>query len=193
VFVTSPLSPQEASPLGFAPEQVLALADGEHRAAFEWQQAPGVNYGPESGAGEVTVGVTATGAAQFARVQASKRGAQCDDHVLFPLRVTLSTAGGALDESFAARLRATNADEAALGEVLPAAQLHGAFAFSEETLGNGRFIRLEVNLRFGAAAFAGSVLGGIENGDAASGTTSFRPVPLACWGQSASLTPACAD
>ncbi|HYQ27081.1 MAG TPA: hypothetical protein VER04_07675 [Polyangiaceae bacterium] len=193
VFVLTPLSAQELSPLGFSAEQVLALAKGEKLATFDWLETPGVTYGPESGAGQVTVDVSASGPAQFARFQESKRGAQCHDHVEIPVNVALSTAGGALDESFTTTLVATSADEAAVTQVVPAAELRGTFAFSPDTLGARRFLRLEVNLRFGAEAFAGYLFGSLESGDAASGVTSFQPVPLACWGEIPSLASSCAN
>lgn len=193
VFVTSPLSPDELSPLGFSPDQALALAEGERHAAFSWRQSPGVAYGPESGTGAVTLTTTSAGPPKLARIDAEKSDASCVDHVRIPVTVALSTAGGAFDESLTTHLVATSADEAALTQMVPSAELDGAFAFSEETLGARRFIRLEVNLLFRTDASAGYLFGGIEGGDAANGVTSFQAVPLACWGDIPSLFHACAD
>ena len=192
VYQSGPLAAQERSPLGFSGEQLLALATGQRRAAFTWLQTPGVSYDPESGTGELTLGVSSAGPARFARVASSSSHAQCRDHVRIPVRVTLATAGGALDESFNANLIGTSADEASVLELVPSADLKGAFAFSPGTLAGRRFLRLEVNLRFRADDSAGYLLGGIEGGDSASGVASFQAVPLACWGEIPTLS-ACAD
>jgi hypothetical protein len=191
VFATSPLSQQELSPLGFSADQALALVADPHHATFSWQQASGLTYGPETGTGEVTVEIAASGGARFARVDAARSTADCEDHVRIPVSVALVTAGGALDEVFSANLVAATADEAAITQSVPSASLRGALAFTESTLGDRRFIRLEVNLRFGRSSFAGYLLGGIESGDD-SGSKSFQPVPLACWGVIPSLA-SCAE
>lgn len=193
VYATSPLSAQERSPFGFSAAQVLQLAEGAQQAAFDWQQSPGIGYGPERGRGKLTLNVAASGSAKLARVVNSKGSAHCEDHVRIPVSVSLTTEGGAFDESFGSSLEATRADEVVLTEVVPSAELRGAFAFSEETLKARRFLRLEVNLRFRAEGFAGYLFGGLEAGDQASGTTSFQAAPLACWGELGESYPRCAD
>jgi hypothetical protein len=193
VFATSPLSLHEPSPLGFSAGQALALAEGERSAAFSWLQSPGVAYGPESGKGEVRVVTSLAGSAKFARVDASRSLLLCEDQVLIPTRIALATAGGALDESFTANLIAKTADEAMVSELVASADLNGAFAFSSATLGERRFARLEVNLRFSSERSAGYLFAGIESGGDPGGSTSFQALPLACWGESPSLFPACGD
>jgi hypothetical protein len=191
-FTTTPLSPSETSPLGFSAEQALALAEGERTATFGWLETSGVAYGPESGTGRITLRTANAGPAKLAQVNTTKSVGHCEDHVRIPVTVALATAGGAFDESFTTHLVATSADRAAVTESVPSAELGGAFAFSKDTLGSRRFLRLEINLRFGADSSAGYLLGGIEGGDAASGSTSFQAVPLACWGDIPSLSLDCA-
>jgi len=193
VFAASQLSLQEPSPLGFSAGQALALAEGQRSAAFGWLQTPGIVYGPESGAGQIMVRTSAVGPAKFARVDPSRSLPHCKDHVLIPVNVVLATAGGALEESFTVNLTAVTADEAAVTELVPSAELNGAFAFAPGALGGRRFGRLEINLRFRAEDSAGYLLAGIEGGDEASGTASFQALPLACWGDIPALFPACSD
>jgi hypothetical protein len=193
VFTTSELSLHEPSPLGFSAGQALALAEGERSATFSWLQSPGIAYGPESGKGQVSVRTSAAGPAQFARVDASRSLTHCQDHVQLPAYVVLATAGGAFDESFRVDLVATTPDETALTQLVPSAELNGTFAFTPSTLGQRRFGRLEINLRFRSEGSAGYLLAGIEGGDEASGTASSQALPLACWGAIPSLFPACGD
>ncbi len=173
---------------------MLALAEGEQSAAFSWLQTPGLAYGPESGTGQVTARTSAAGPAKFARVDVPRSLPHCEDQLRIPVSVALATAGGALDESFTVDLIATTADEAAVREIVPSAELKGAFAFVPGALGERRFARLEVNLLFRSEGFAGYLLAGIEGGDQAGGTVSFQALPLACWGDVRSLSSAaCGD
>lgn len=192
VFSTTPLSLQERSRLGFSAEQVLALASGEHHADAKWQQTEGVIYGPETGRSQVALRVAATGPARLARVEAAKSiSPVCRDNVRIPIDVALATDGGAFDESFPATLVATSSAEASVSQSLDHGELRGSFAFSPETLGARRFLRLDVDLRFSSESTAGYLLGGIEGGDGSS--ASFQPVPLACWGEIPSLARPCSD
>ena len=194
VFTTSSLSLQERSPLGFSAGQVLALAEGQQSASFGWLQTPGFAYGPESGAGQVTTRTSAAGAASFARADVQRSQPNCHDQVRVPVSVALATAGGALDESFAVELISETADEAAVTELVPSAELKGTFAFVPGTLGGRRFARLEINLRFRPDGSAGYLLAGIESGDPAGGSVSYQALPLACWGNIPSISSrACGD
>lgn len=189
----SELESDEASPLGFSAAEVRAFAEGERRASFHWRESSGISYGPESGDGQATVQLSVSGPARFARVDDARSQQHCEDHVRLPVTVALSTAGGALDESFPANLIATSADEALLDAIVPAPELGGAFAFTAASLGERRFVRLEINLSWEPEAFAGYLFGGIEEGHPASGSTSFHPVPLACWGDPSAFGLVCAD
>lgn len=192
VFSLSPLSDEERSPLGFSPAQVMALADGELKAGIDWSRTSGLVYGPETGMSEVTVRAARRGPAGFARIHRAQSFPYCEDHVRVPVTLSLATAGGALDESFPTNLVATTPAEAAVTALVPSEALRGAFAFEPGTLGGSTFIRLEVNLRLRSAGFAGRLYAGLENRDDASGTASFRPVPLVCWGDLPSL-PGCSE
>lgn len=193
MFSTSPLEQQETSPLGFSPEQVLGLAAGERRADINWQKTEGVAYGPETGTSQLTLRTTASGPAKLARVDLAKSADICKDHVRIPVAVTLATGGGAFDESFQGFLIAASADAASVTQTVPRNDLHGAFAFSAETLGSRRFSELQVNLSFNAEGSAGYLFGGIEGADPTGSSVSFQVVPLACWGAVPSLFQRCAE
>jgi hypothetical protein len=132
-----------ATALGFAPAEALALAVGEHASPITWgagidETFGAVHVGPESGAGTLTVGIThAGGEARF--IHSKPAGAQdegafalCSDRVEVDVEVTLSTAGGALAESFPAALRATTARIATIRHDLPIAGLAGSLAVQAE-------------------------------------------------------------
>jgi len=186
---TTPLSPAELSPLGFS-------AEGEHVASFEWLREPNLAYSPESGSGEVTVRVVAQGSPRLARVDPERSAARCRDHLRIPVSIALSTAGGALDESFQDDLVAADSDVAVVTDLLPSEELKGRLAFAPGDLGERHFIRLELNLGFGPEDFAGSLLAGIESSKASAtvdGSASYQPLPLACWGDVPELPYVCAD
>lgn len=170
-----------------------AYVDGQHAATFDWRQDPNLSYGPETGSAKATVQVSPAGPAKLGRVVAGRSAETCEDQVRIPVSVGLSTAGGALDESFSSHLVATKADEAVIIQSLPASSVHGRFAFDPGVLGERRFIRLELNLGFTPEDFSGYLVAGIESGGAAStdGTASFQALPLACWGEVPGLHSAC--
>jgi hypothetical protein len=187
LFEGTALSWQEQSPLGFSAEQLLALAEGEHAESFVWREPAGFTYGPESGAGLLTLSASRAGSARFARIDKARSQARCEDHVRIPLTVGLATAGGALDEAFDATLVATSVDEASVSQVLPSASLGGALTFTPESLAGRRFVQLMVDLRFRTGGFAGALQAGLEGDDQQRGTASFQGLPLACWGDTTSL------
>jgi len=193
VFTTTELSRDERSELGFRPDDVLAFAEGEQQVQFEWLQSGGVQYGPESGEGRLTVRLSVVGLPKLGRVVASKSHALCEDQLRVPVRLALVTAGGALDETFVTTLSAANVDEATVTDSIPSEQLRGTFAFDRDALGARRFLRLAVNLRFREDTFAGSLLGGIQGGSAAGDSVSFQEVPLACFGENPGLSSVCAE
>ena len=130
------------SPLGFSARDTLSLAEGEHRAAFEWLPSTSYPYGPESGASELRVTITGNGSARFARVTDARESLNSRDHLELPVVVTLSTSGGAFAERFSATLQATERERATLSHALPAKAVSGGFALQ----GEEPFNRIEVTL-----------------------------------------------
>jgi hypothetical protein len=184
----TPLELGEASPLGFSAADVLSFAEGEHVTTIEWQPIE-VPYGPESGTKQLTLSVENLGRARYV-----DRGESscCFAAVQVGVRVTLTTSGSALGESFVAVLEARSADAASLQTVIEP-PLGGGLSFDQEALGAERFKRLEIYAHFEAANFGGGLRAGFETvygGDQPDGVAGFRSLEIASWGAMSSA-PAC--
>jgi hypothetical protein len=184
------LAAHETSPLGFSPSEVLAVAEGEHTAAFEWQRSSNVPYGPESGPSELTLTVTDLGTYRFVARELRKTSATseqagcCPDALQVSVRVALRTAGGALDEAFDAVLEAQSAGAASLTWII-APPLQGSLTFDQRALGSAELDGVLVEARFGPAGFGGYVDAGFEDaapGDAPDGAVTHGTMRLAEWG-----------
>lgn len=105
--------------LGFAPDDILAFASGKHVEPLRWSMQDGVALSPETGEGEITITVTPTGTARHVEPDTSSGGGEnggaeilidpiggCSAWLEIDVDVTVKSAGGALDESFEAVLRA---------------------------------------------------------------------------------------
>jgi hypothetical protein len=181
-FALTPLSFEETSPLGFSAADVLAFSEGEQRAPLRWL-ASDVPYGPEQGPSEITARVAPQGKAEFAEPAPQQGELLCTEAVRIPVTLELSTAGGALSERVETRLEAASARQAQIVALLDSNEIRGDFAFDSVTLGERRFVRLEIALYFESGTFSGFMQGGIQDGSTGDGgVTSFRSVPLACWG-----------
>ncbi len=135
--VESELSPETPTSLGFTAQDIVALVSGEHRETLAWQDTS-VSYGPESGSGEIRLVVEALGTARFIDRSPKLPGAMsgpgggevltigttladplddgCGDLLEVDVRLGISTAGGALNESLQTTLTASSA-EFAQGDV----------------------------------------------------------------------------
>jgi hypothetical protein len=184
----TPLDLAQASPLGFSAAEVLSFAEGEHVTTIVWQPID-VPYGPESGASQLTLAVESLGRARYVDRDESKC---CFAAVQVDVRVTLSTSGGALGESFVTVLEAYGPNAASLqANITP--PLGGSLSFDQQALGSESFIRLELNAHFEAAKFSGGLRAGFETRsrpDASKSNTGFRSPELASWGAPSSA-PAC--
>jgi len=184
----TPLALGEASPLGFSAADVLSFAEGEHVTTIEWQPID-VPYGPESGTKQLTLSVESLGRARYV-----DRGESlcCFAALQVDVRVTLTTSGGALSESFVTVLQARSADAASLQTVIEP-PLGGSLNFDQQALGAERFIRLELYAHFEAANVSGGLSAGFESGsgtDQQDGVVGFRSLAIASWGPMHSA-PAC--
>jgi hypothetical protein len=184
------LAAHETAPLGFSPSEVLALAEGEHTAAFEWQRSSNVPYGPESGQSELTLTVTNLGAYQFVARELretsaiSEQAGCCPDALQVSVRVALRTSGGALDETFDAVLEAQGAGAAALTWLI-APPLQGSLTFDQPALGNAKLDGVLLEARFGPTGIGGYLDAGFEDaapGDDPDGAVMHNTMRLAEWG-----------
>lgn len=107
------------SDVGFAAEDVLAVAVGSHSSSMTWagglDEGPAlVQFGPESGAGKLTVDVKyAGGQVRFIESKPAESGQlsgyyNCDSRLEVDVEVELASEGGAWAETFTAPLRATS-------------------------------------------------------------------------------------
>lgn len=129
------------SALGFSAAEVLALAAGEHQATLLWelgsQHAERVRLGfmPELGPGQITVDVAYDGG-EVRHVTSESQGGcgfiRCNDHLEIDVEVSVRSAGGALNERFAATLRATTPHVVTLSGVVPQTGLAGALMLAVE-------------------------------------------------------------
>jgi hypothetical protein len=184
----TPLGLDQESPLGFSPQDSLALAQGTHSATLHWLPSTQYPYGPESGDSELSVSVTALGRARFAT-----RGDQrfddllCLPSVLSDVRVSFESAAGAFDETFDGLLIASDANVGTLSASLLGRHIAGSFAFEPATLAGQRLAQINLNVTFRAQAFSGTIAAMLETATTpgSNSSASARELPLACWGGAA--------
>ncbi|MEZ4382318.1 MAG: hypothetical protein R3A79_13280 [Nannocystaceae bacterium] len=175
------------SGIGFTAAEVLAVAAGSHTAPIFWH--PGdVQFAPETGEGELGVDISYSGG-EIRYVHATAPDAAemgCVDRLEIDAEVALHTAGGALDETFAATLRSSRPDVAMIRHELAFDAIAGAFEVTAVEPANGE--AAPISVEFGVSSFGlfGSLDGGVEihSGDAvAFGLQNYATFPtdgLAC-------------
>ncbi len=175
------------SGLGFTGAEVLGVAAGVHTAPIFWH--PGdVTFGPETGEGELSVDVTYAGGeiryVQSTSPYAAEMG--CVDRLEIDAAVELRTAGGALDESFTAALRASRLDAVMLRHEIDLEAVEGELEVLSVKPDDGEAAPLSLELGFSTFGIFGSFDGGVEvsSGDAvAFGLQNYATFPtdgLAC-------------
>ena len=170
------------SALGFSAAEVLTNAEGEHIGPMEWGTglADGpivVSFGPESGVGQLTVGVAYQGG-EVRHIASTPKGglegdggafAQCNDRLEVDVAVTVNSGGGAFAESFTAPLRATSRGIARIVHDLELADIQGSFAVTKLEPADAEIgpIALDIGIS-GAGVFGGaSTMVQLVDGDAA--------------------------
>ena len=159
------------SALGFTAADVLSVAAGAHESPMMWGAgiADGpvqVAFGPEAGAGKLTVGVTYQGGEVRFIDSAPKPGqyegdglveSNCTDRLEVDVAVTLDSEGGAFAESFTAPLRATTRGIAKIAHELALADIQGSFAVTKLEPANATVapIALDIGIS-GAGQFGGA-------------------------------------
>jgi hypothetical protein len=157
------------SEIGFTAADVLAVAEGSHTAPIFWH--PGdVQFGPETGEGQLSVDISYAGGeiryVHAAAPDAAEMG--CVDRLEIDAGVELHTAGGALDESFASTLRASQPDVAMIRHELALDAIAGALEVTSIEPANGEAAPISVELGVSTFGVFGSFDGGVEvtSGDA---------------------------
>jgi hypothetical protein len=137
----SDLTLEQNSPLGVSAADLVAWVAGTHRETLLWQDSSGT-FGPEHGRSEVTIEIEPLGAHFITRsVAQSGDGREeggvlidiafaeepCPDAIQLDVRLHISTAGGALDETLVTTLEATSDDYVTGNIALPIDSLNGSF------------------------------------------------------------------
>lgn len=158
--IVSAVELDEATPLGFSANDVLAFAGGEHTVSLAWLEAENVSYGPESGRSEITIDVEPRGA-RF--VDRAPKAASDDGPVIavgtpldgcrgsfeIDVRLSIDTAGGALAETVDTVLEASGPDIAGGQFSIDLAELMGSFQAEVQVPANAELIRTSLFLRMG--------------------------------------------
>lgn len=137
---------EAASALGFSAADVLAVAEGSHASTMTWGEGMlegpvHVTFGPESGAGELTVGVAYNGGeVRFIDSKPEEGGeggeaalggyAECENRLEVDVDVTVTSAGGAFAEAFTAPLAATSRGIGRISHDVDIAAVMGSFALT---------------------------------------------------------------
>jgi hypothetical protein len=133
----------EVSDLGFSAAQLIGWVSGEHRQSLLWNDQ-NASFEPEHGRSEIVLGVEPLGARFIDRSPKARSDGReegpglalaeiayvndpCGDSLALDVRLTISTAGGALAETVDTVLMARASDAVDGSVVLPVDQLLGSF------------------------------------------------------------------
>lgn len=158
--------------LGFSPNQLIALAEGQHGADMVWgtgidESIAKVSFGPESGEATLTV-VIDHGAGEVRYVHSEPEageelldgpGSGCSDRVEVDVEVMLASSGGGFAEIFTAPLQASTARVAFVRHELELAELAGNFTLTEVEPEDVKVGPLALDL----GIFAGGLFGGVTS------------------------------
>jgi hypothetical protein len=149
-----PLELDEITPLGVSAAELLSWVGGTHTETLAWQDSA-ASFGPEHGRSEITIEVESLGARFIDRSPKQSSGGAgtlaipeialiggdpCADSVALDVRLHLSTAGGALDETVETTLQARARDYATGQLTLPTDLLTGSFQ-AQVSVPNGSVAR----------------------------------------------------
>lgn len=194
-YTAIPLTDPTVDPgVGFSPAQVLALVEGSHEAPLFWNATfdagpTTVTIGPEQGASTLQVQVAAApGGARLMQADPQLYDDGCADALELDVQVQVSTAGGALQESFVAPVRARVPDFAELRHAIPWDQIAGTLIAQAQ--GEGEITFAPLDLRLGISPFGldgsfGTALEVVHGGSVGSGPLTLATFP--------SATPLCED
>ncbi len=172
------------SALGFSAADVLSVAEGQHEGPMLWGAgiADGpvqVAFGPEAGAGKLTVAVAYQGGEVRHITSTPKQGdyegdggalALCNDRLEVDVAVTVDSEGGAFAESFDAPLRATTRGIGKIAHELALADIQGSFAVTKLEPANAKVAPIALDIGISGAGLFGGASSFVEvsEGDTAS-------------------------
>lgn len=171
------------SALGFTAADVLSVVEGQHSSSMVWgaglTDGPvQVAFGPEAGAGQLTVGVAYKGGEVRHIVSTPKDGglegdggafAQCNDRLEVDVAVTVDSAGGAFAESFTAPLRATSRGIGKILHTLELADIQGSFEVTKLEPADATVAPISLDIGISGAGLFGGASSFVEmvDGDVA--------------------------
>jgi hypothetical protein len=194
-----PLQRHEVSSLGFSADDLLTTVGDASTATLLWVPARSLSYGPESGASTITITILHVGNARFIESEVRANDSEallhpvCQDRVELDVTLSSATAGGALSEEFATRLKAASIGDIWLSHVLQPAQLSGAFAIDAQSLGTARFKRLTLEAHWSPELMRGLISAGIEqaSGTGPDASVSFTSMVVGCFSDGSANTTDC--
>jgi hypothetical protein len=179
----------DARPLGFSGAEVLAALPGPHTAPLHWNASTQpLTLSPEQGESRIELGIDYAGGRVFwLRPPASSDGGAPPSALGCPgerleieVLVELKSAGGALDERFATRLRASSPQSAQLVHSLPLAGLSGALVVTAPPGVSATL--LSMNAWLDEQGFRGALSGPVtEESSQSPGSVSGRVITFAEW------------
>ncbi|HEU4579854.1 MAG TPA: hypothetical protein VFS67_16455 [Polyangiaceae bacterium] len=134
------LDPDELTAIGVSAGELFSWVGGTHEQTLAWQDSA-ASFGPEHGRSAITIEIEPLGARFIDRSPKQSGGGEglaiaeigwiggdpCGDSIALDVRVHLSTAGGALDETVETTLQARARDYATGQLSLPIDMLAGSF------------------------------------------------------------------
>jgi hypothetical protein len=183
----TPLEAGEDSALGFGTDEVLSAASASS-APLEWLET-NPPHAPESGTAELSVSLEPLGTAAFVKSRApdGRETYPCADRVEVDVQVMLATSGGALAETFDAKLATSESTTAELSHIFANGNVEGTLSFDPASLAGRRVKRVTFDASYGDGELSGTLSAGIEqvSGDVAS----FQDMTIACFGDATGRCP----
>lgn len=129
----------DASALGFSAQDVLAFTERQFQTPISWKPVDAASYAPGVGASTLSLTLVSLSKAQLVHSTPTPStngggvaiGAQCPpDRLSIAMHAELSTADGALAESFDTNVEAAEAHLAFVQHQIPVAKIAGSFAIT---------------------------------------------------------------
>ena len=146
------LAPDEVSPLGFAPNDVLSFVLGSHPLQMRWwspyfREDGGVWEVTPAATNDVQLAVERIGEARWVDRDPTPQGGDCPDLVEADVRVTLTSTAASFAETFEGDAVLWD-DRVALRVSIDVADLGERYSFNPPSAGGGAPTRLELSAEF---------------------------------------------
>ncbi len=196
----TPVDADDDSELGFSAESVTAVMAQTFTAPIAWQTVSGVSYAPGAGSTELTITTTPTGEVWYVTSERDNQDGAgpaiavvCSPPRLrIGVDVQVSTADGALNESFSGVIDAASKTITHLTHGFELDEIAGSFAIESLPEG-GEVLGLGLDATLSNAGMTGSLSSLLQitypADDPLEGAVSAQPVTFATWPEGASCPP----